>query len=236
MALINYAHRGCSEYYPENTLFSFYMGLTMKADGIETDIQKTKDGVLVLFHDDNLKRILGKEGSIKDYTYDELLQFDFGAFKGPQFQHETIVTLDEFCRHFGGKDLTFALELKQLGVEQGALEIVNKYQMRDRVIFTSFILDSIIKMRELDPDIRIGYLTDVVDDKTFEDITKYKFQQICPHIDRFTDEQFAKARAMGLSIRYWGIKSEDRMWKAINIGSDGMTINDPGMLSKALGR
>ena len=46
-----YAHRGASEYAPENTLSSFYMGLSMGANGIETDVQRTKDGVAVLFHD-----------------------------------------------------------------------------------------------------------------------------------------------------------------------------------------
>ena len=45
---INYAHRGASEYYPENTILSFDKGLEMEANGIETDVQKTKDGVLVL--------------------------------------------------------------------------------------------------------------------------------------------------------------------------------------------
>ena len=57
--MINYAHRGASQYYPENTLYAFYAGLHMGADGIETDIQRTLDGVPVLFHDRTLERILG---------------------------------------------------------------------------------------------------------------------------------------------------------------------------------
>ena len=73
---INYAHRGASEYYPENTALSFRKGLEMGANGIETDVQKTKDGVVVLFHDDTLNRVTGKSGSIADYTYSELLEFD----------------------------------------------------------------------------------------------------------------------------------------------------------------
>jgi hypothetical protein len=56
---INYAHRGASEYAPENTLSSFFMGAAMGANGIETDIQLTKDGIPVLFHDDSLKRVTG---------------------------------------------------------------------------------------------------------------------------------------------------------------------------------
>ena len=70
--MINYAHRGASEYAPENTLSSFYLGLLQGANGIETDVQKTKDGVLVLFHDDTLDRVSNKQGKLCDYTWDEL--------------------------------------------------------------------------------------------------------------------------------------------------------------------
>ena len=86
--VINYAHRGASEYFPENTLRSFYAGLEMCADGIETDIQRTKDGVLVLHHDDTLKRLVGIDARVCDFTYDELLGMDFGAFKGEKFAGE----------------------------------------------------------------------------------------------------------------------------------------------------
>ena len=65
---VNYAHRGASEYTPENTLLAFYTGVYMGANGIETDVQMTKDGILVLFHDDTILRLTGAPGSIRDYT------------------------------------------------------------------------------------------------------------------------------------------------------------------------
>ena len=68
MKFINYAHRGASTYCPENTMLSFYTGVQMGANGIETDVQRTKDGILVLFHDDTITRVTGKEGSVADYT------------------------------------------------------------------------------------------------------------------------------------------------------------------------
>lgn len=68
--MINYAHRGASEYAPENTLSSFYMGLAQGANGIETDVQRTKDGVLVLFHDGTLDRATDKSGKLSDYTFE----------------------------------------------------------------------------------------------------------------------------------------------------------------------
>ena len=70
--MINYAHRGASEYAPENTLSSFYLGMIQGANGIETDVHRTKDGVLVLFHDDTLDRVSDGVGKISDYTFEEL--------------------------------------------------------------------------------------------------------------------------------------------------------------------
>jgi len=69
---INFAHRGASSYAPENTMSAFYLGLRMGANGIETDIQRTGDGILVLFHDDTLDRVTGQSGKIADYTYEQL--------------------------------------------------------------------------------------------------------------------------------------------------------------------
>ena len=70
--MINYAHRGASEYAPENTLSSFYLGLMQGANGIETDVRKTKDGVLVLFHDNTLDRVTDASGAVSDYTWEQL--------------------------------------------------------------------------------------------------------------------------------------------------------------------
>ena len=70
--MINYAHRGASEYAPENTFSSFYLGLLQGANGIETDVQKTKDGVLVLFHDGTLDRVSDHCGKLSEFTLEEL--------------------------------------------------------------------------------------------------------------------------------------------------------------------
>ena len=75
-SFVNYAHRGASEYLPENTLLAFYTGIYMGANGKKTDVQKTKDGILVLFHDDTLMRVTGQSGSIADYTFAQLQAFD----------------------------------------------------------------------------------------------------------------------------------------------------------------
>lgn len=236
MACINYAHRGASTYAPENTFASFYLGLEMGADGIETDIQRTSDGVLVLFHDDDMMRVCGLPWRIREHTYQELLEVDFGAHKQTdRYKAERIVTLEEFLLRFGGKPLTFALEIKQEGVEKEALEIVNRSGARGKVIFTSFMWDSLATIRSLDREVAIGYLTpNGIMDGELDKLEAYGIQQICPSIDSIERADVEKAHARGFSVRVWKITDVERMQKAIRIGTDGMTINFPDKLSEAL--
>lgn len=234
MTMINYAHRGASEYYPENTLRSFYAGLDMGADGIETDIQRTKDGVLVLHHDDSLARIVHMPGAVKDYTYDELLKMDFGAFKGERFAGERIVTLETFLTHFANRRLQLALEIKQYGIEAECLEAVNRHGCRKEVTFTSFIWDSVADMRKLDNEIRLGYLTGEISEERLNKLEAHGIGQICPRVDLVTSESMKLAQSRGFSVRFWGAKTIDLMHRALSLGGDGMTCNFPDKLNAAL--
>ena len=232
--MINYAHRGASQYYPENTLYAFYAGLHMGADGIETDIQHTLDGVPVLFHDRTLERILGDPRRIADYTYAQLLERDFGAFKGAEFAGERIVKLETFLAHFGGRGLKLALELKSPGVEEAALACVNARGCRDEVTFTSFSWDSLVALRGLDREIAAGFLTERITAEALDRLAAYGIGQICPRAAAVSEADMALARGRGFSVRFWGIRDEADMRRAIALGSDGMTCNFPDKLTRAL--
>ena len=75
-----WAHRGASGYAPENTLDAFRKAVEMGADGIELDVQMTKDGELVVIHDETIDRVSNGKGWVKDYTYEELKKFNFNHF------------------------------------------------------------------------------------------------------------------------------------------------------------
>ena len=124
--MINYAHRGASEYAPENTMSSFYLGLLQGANGIETDVQKTKDGYLVLFHDSTVDRVTDSHGKISDYTLNELQKLKvYGNCTTGFF--DRIVTLEDFLNTFSKYDIAFALELKGKGVEKETLELTIRF-------------------------------------------------------------------------------------------------------------
>ena len=136
---INYAHRGASDYAPENTMSAFRKAIELKANGIELDLQKTKDGKIVIFHDDFIDKKSNGIGTISDYTYNELLKFDFGSWFSEEFENEKIVLFEDFMKEVSSKDLILAIELKEEGIEKETLEIIKKYYNKANVFITSFI-------------------------------------------------------------------------------------------------
>ena len=135
--MINYAHRGASEYAPENTLSAFYLGMLQGANGIETDVQKTKDGVLVLFHDDTVDRVSDGSGKLCDHTFDELKALKIYGNNTTGF-YDRIITLREFLEKFANYDIAFAIELKGPDVEAETLEMVKEFAIMEKTTFTSF--------------------------------------------------------------------------------------------------
>ena len=227
---VNFAHRGASEYAPENTLSSFYLGLRMGANGIETDVQITKDGVLVLFHDDTLSRVTGCEGAVSDYTYEELSKMRVRNAKTGE--EDTIVRFEDFLRYFGWRDLTFAIELKKPGYEAETIAMMDRFDMRDKSIITSFKFPCIERVKELRPDYRVGYLIKGFDEEKNEMLLRIGGEQVCPQAKYLTKETVAAWRALGFSsVRAWGITDTDVMRHACECGVDGMTVNFPDQLT-----
>ena len=236
MELINYAHRGASAYAPENTFASFYMGWQMGANGIETDVQSTRDGVLVLVHDDDLNRLAGLDRNICDMTYEELCRVDVGSHRGERYRGERVPTLQEFLHHFSGKGLHLALELKQAGIEQQVMEAVLPAWPHDRLIVTSFIWEALLEVRRIAPEIRTGYLTRRQDADLLQEMKTNGIWQYCPEGHTVTPEAMRMFREAGFSIRAWGVSNESVMERMLALGVDGMTVNFPDRLQEALGR
>lgn len=230
MAFINYAHRGASTYCPENTLLSFYTGVFMGANGIETDVQRTKDGVLVLFHDDTLQRVTGQPGSIGEYTFSQLQEF----FVTNGNLQDKIVSFEDFLQHFAFRDLTFAIELKGAGVEKDTVDLIRKYGMEEKTVLTSFQYDYIRTARAYAPEIAIGHLISEVTDTHIENLKAIGAEEICPIATALDKDLVDRLHALGFRVRAWGVANEEIMVKACEAGVDGMTVNFPDKLTAYL--
>lgn len=227
---ICYAHRGASEYCPENTLVSFYAGICLGANGIETDVRLTKDGVPVLFHDSTLKRLAGVDLPVAELTFDELQAYTF-VKNGIA---DKIVSLDTFLRLFAFRDIKFAIELKAPGTEEKTAELIEKYGIRDKCVVTSFDFDKVRRMKEILPTIGIGLLVREHSPETLRELKEIGGTELCPNAETLTPEETAELHKAGFRVRAWGVKTEALMLHALACGADGMTVNFPDKLVKLM--
>ena len=231
--MINYAHRGASDYAPENTLSSFYLGLLQGANGIETDVQKTKDGVLVLFHDDTLDRVSNMQGKLCDYTWDELKEAEIYGSCTTGF-YDRIITFREFLEKFSRYDIHFAIELKGADVEKETLEMVKAFGIMDKTTFTSFAFQYIEKIKALDKTARIGWLVPSISNGEVDRLLEIGGEEIAPKAELLCDESMQMLRNVGLGVRAWGVTDIALMKKMCALGVDGMTVNFPDRLCEYL--
>lgn len=223
---VNFAHRGASEYAPENTMLAFNLGVFMQANGIETDVQLTKDGVPVLFHDDTLERVTGQPGAISDYTYEQLRQFD--VRKGEYT--DKILRFEDFLIHFGFRDLTFAIELKEKDAARITADLIRKYDIGAKTTVTSFCYDALLEIRAYAPELRTGYLTGTADDALLMQMRADGIAELCPKVSILDAEKVRYWHQLGFGVRAWGAFNEDLMRQAYDAGVDGMTVNFPDKL------
>ncbi len=231
-----YAHRGASSYAPENTLSAFKKGIELGANGIELDLQKTKDGKIVIFHDDYIDRKSNGIGKIEDYTYEELLKLDFGGWFDKKFSNEKIMLFEEFAKEFFNKPLTFAIELKVLEIEKEVLEIIEKYKVHDRIFITSFIYEVLENVRKINKEIKISWLVQEINENNINKLLEIQGSQICPRAEFVTKEKIKLANSKGLSVRLWGVFDENIMKNVYELNIDGMTVNFPDKLNQLIKR
>lgn len=157
-----WAHRGADKYAPENTLPAFAMAAEMGADGVELDVQLTKDGHVVVCHDERLERISNGKGWLKAFTLEELKSLDFSCgqegYAGVQ-----IATLEEVLDLLQDTGMQVNIELKTqvvpyIGLEKKCIDLVRKKGYEDRVIFSAFNQLSLFKVHRLARDLKVGYL------------------------------------------------------------------------------
>ena len=228
-----YAHRGASSYAPENTMRSFRLGHEQGANGIETDIQCTKDGELVLFHDEYLQNLTGKNGKVCEYKFDELLSLTVRNPDGTPSDN-SIPRLEELLCYAKNNNLFLALELKQDNLVEKTIAQIENFLIQSTTTVTSFNYDHIKEIKNHHSNIRTGYLIHKIEDHILDQMKQINAEEICPYAATLTSCDVAKARKHGLSIRAWGVRDIEDAKKVISLGIDGMTVNFPDLCAPYL--
>ena len=159
---IIYGHRGASGYAPENTLEAFRLALEMGADGFELDVHLTKDGHLVVIHDETVDRTTDGTGEVRNMTLAELKALD--ACKGMEaYRGAKIPTLREVYELIRDTDHIVNVEIKTDDIfypqiEEKCLALEAEMGMKGRIVYSSFNHYTIARLRQLDPEAQLGLL------------------------------------------------------------------------------
>jgi glycerophosphoryl diester phosphodiesterase len=163
------AHRGASGYAPENTMPAMELAYEMNAEMIEVDVMLSRDGVPVLFHDAKVDELTDGKGQLKSFTLEELQALDAGSWFSEEYAGTTIPTLEELLVWAQDK-MTLNIEIKteayredvKQSVEPRVVALVEKYDMADQVIFSSFDYRILARLQELAPTIPSAVLYEAV--------------------------------------------------------------------------
>ncbi len=229
MGLLNIAHRGASGYAPENTRVAFGLAIEMGADMIETDVQSTRDGELVLFHDTNVDRVSDGAGPVANFTLAELRRLDIGGWYDPQFADERVMTLVEFIVEFVPQ-VPVVLEIKDAKSAVPLVDAIANAAIGERVQVTSFIWSALLEAQARNSALSYGFLSPIFDRDIIERCVTCGFAQICPHVDMLTPELIELAHTKGLFVRAYGVSRREQLGGLRASGADGATVNWPDWL------
>ncbi|MCF0228309.1 MAG: glycerophosphoryl diester phosphodiesterase membrane domain-containing protein [Parasporobacterium sp.] len=232
------SHRGDSVRAPENTMPAFELAMTEVPEYLEFDVHQTKDGVIVVSHDDYLQRVTGKDIYLHDLTWEEASQLDVGSWFSKEFEGLHFTTFDEALKYFKNyPDVTLQIEIKPTGfdndLEQSVLDIINENDMHDRCMITSLNLETIQNVEKLDPEmitvysmfVAYGNLPDI------EGVDYFTIEQ-----SNITPELVTCIHNAGKKCFAWTANTEETAESLALSGVDGILTDDPVMMKNTLNK
>lgn len=223
------AHRGYSSLFPENTLASFAGAVDIGADMIELDVQLSKDGALMVYHDGDLSK-LGLGGSVADYSCEELRAMDVGSAFGGEYAGGRMPTLPEVFELIKDTDLGIYLELKDIGeapgFEEAVLAAADSSGMTGRCVFASFNGQYLQHLKELNPQVSILYNITEYDAALPQ---QFEAEYYGLYVRNITREVVDAIHSCGRKAYVWTVDDPGDIAALRELGVDGIVTNSPGI-------
>ena len=233
--MLNIAHRGASGTFPENTVSAFRAAVEAGADMCELDVQLSRDGAVVVIHDDTVERTTDGIGEVAELTLEEIKRLDAGAkFKGGPFKGAQIPTLDEVFSATSGK-CGLNIELKAGGLEHQVAQIMQARNALSDSIVSSFDWEYLKKIQQLNFNIRVGLLAEEKPVELMMNAVAMRAYSINPRWDMVTPDLCKAAHERGLKLYTWTVDADARMRALIESGVDGIMTNYPERLRTVVG-
>ncbi len=245
------AHRGANLVAPQNTLEAFRKSIEIGCDGFETDIHLTKDGIPVVCHNFTIDETSNGVGAIKDMTLEELREFDFGKYKGPEFEGTKIPTLDEFLslsEEMGDKMKVLDIELKSEHFGQAGTELAEKtinavkdHGLFDKLLISSFDPAILVVCKKIDKACKTGILYSPdrlismkISTRPVSFAKEIGADALHPFHMYVTRLYVERAHRAGIQVNPWTVNKENVAKHLIKLGVDGLITDDAGLMNKLL--
>lgn len=213
-------HRGARAYEIENTLESFRKALELGANAVELDVRQSKDGKLIVSHDDNLKKVFGADLSVSGTALNEL----------KQSTGQRILTLDEALSFLDGKAERILVELKETGYEKKVLDAARKAHLEDRIIIVSFHEEALARVRALNKKIETGLIYTKFR-KPVDTALKLNARYLVPLYRFVHTKDVEKAHGNSLKVIVWTINTREEAGEYIAKGVDGIASDKPDIFT-----
>lgn len=226
------AHRGGARKAPENTVSALDYSMEIGADSAEIDVQETKDGALILLHDDSLKRTAGVKKNVWEMTLAEIGKLDVGASFHERFRGEKIPTLDEVLKFCKGR-LDLNIEIKYNGKNKGIVhKVVRAIRENDfsrHCVVTSMNYQFLEQIKRSAPEIRTGYIMTM----TYGSIAGVEAADFFSVKYTYVKEDFVReAHALGKEVHAWTVNHRGDVKRLMDMGVDNIITDDPVMVRK----
>jgi len=234
------AHRGFSGRYPENTLRSFREALKLPVDAVELDVRRTKDGVLVVIHDETVDRTTNGKGRVRDLTWDEIRRLDAGSWKGKEFAGERIPRLEEALELINGQKVVF-LEVKEPDTSEQVVEVLRRFDAFSWVKLGSFHAEAIASAKKLAPEISsslIGSARVGASDETFANFVKEALRcganSVTVNYAGLTPERVRYCHQRCIFVGTWTVNDAQLAKRMVELGVDAIASDFPDLVLAAL--
>jgi len=211
MTLI-FAHRGSSHTHPENTMIAFYQAQRVGTDGIELDVQLSKDGEVVVIHDFTVNRTTNGTGKVEELTLKELKRLNAGK----KHLHQEIPTLREVFEWLQSNSLVCNVEIKKNHnkhqiLEEKVIQLIHQFELQDRIIISSFNHYSIVYCYRLAPDIQLAPLLMEGIYMPWVYAKAIHAEGIHPHYKACPPENVQMIQSNGVAVRPFTVNKESTM-------------------------
>jgi glycerophosphoryl diester phosphodiesterase len=223
------AHRGSSRAAPENSMAAVLRAIDDGANFAEIDVQETADGVVVLFHDKDLRRMAGVNKGIWEVTHDEMSQLDIGSWFSAEFADTRVTTLEEAIEAVKGKmklniEMKFNGHDKQLAAE--VARIVRDAGFEDQCVVTSLVYRGVQEIARLDEQLRRGLIVTA----KLGDATNLDVNLLAVNANTVTRDLITRAHRAGMEVHVWTVNEPAQMLTMIHLGVDNIMTDSPEVL------